>query len=68
MRQEQTTGRQVTREMPDPDPTPPAAPVAMPIPATHCSSCDGEGWRRVYVGGGLSDWVSVGCFCRRLAA
>ncbi len=52
----------------DPDPAPPAAPVAMAVPSAPCPSCDGEGWRRVYVGGGLSDWVSVGCFCQRAAA
>jgi hypothetical protein len=32
-----------------------------------CRSCRGEGVKRAYVGGGLSDWIMVPCGCRAVA-
>jgi hypothetical protein len=60
MRQAQTTGRQVTRETPDPEPPTPAT-VALPVPTAPCPSCDGAGVRRMSTGGGLADWVTISC-------
>jgi len=54
---------------PDPEPDPPATPVAMVVPLAPCPDCHGEGWRKVSTGGGLSDWVMVDCRrCQRVAA
>ena len=53
-----TVGR---RETVDPDPAPPAAPVALPVPAAPCPSCDGAGYRRMHTGARLGDWVTVSC-------
>jgi hypothetical protein len=52
----------------DPDPAPPAAPVAMAVPTAPCPACDGAGVRRLSLGGGLSDWLTVRCRSCRLAA
>jgi len=53
----------------DPDPAPPAAPVALAVPSPSCPDCQGEGWRKVSTGGGLSDWVMVDCSrCQQVAA
>ncbi|MDP9357365.1 MAG: hypothetical protein M3R02_19160, partial [Chloroflexota bacterium] len=37
---------------------------AQPAP---CRSCRGAGVTRAYVGGGLSDWITIPCQCRDLA-
>ena len=52
----------------DPDPAPPAAPVALAVPAAPCPDCQGTGHRRMSTGCGLGDWVYVDCRCRRAAA
>jgi hypothetical protein len=52
----------------DPDPDPPAAPIAVAVPTAPCPACDGAGVRRMHTGGGLADWVSVDCRCQRAAA
>ena len=52
----------------DPEPPTPAL-VALAVPSAPCPDCHGEGWRKVYTGGGLSDWVMVDCRrCQRVAA
>jgi len=72
MRQAQTIGRQVERESHDqagdPDPAPPAAPIAMPIPTAACPDCDGTGVKKMSTGGHLDAWVIVDCRCQRVAA
>ncbi len=49
--------------IPDPEPV----VIAVVIEPAPCRSCRGEGFVRAYVGGGLSDWVTVPCSCRDLA-
>ena len=52
----------------DPDPAPPAAPIALPVPTAPCPACNGQGVRRMSTAGGLADWVSVACRCQRAVA
>ena len=52
----------------DPDPAPPAAPVALAVPSAPCPDCDGAGVRRMQTGGGLNDWQYIDCRCRRAVA
>ncbi len=52
----------------DPDPAPPAAPVALAVPSAPCPSCDGAGVRKMSTGGHLDAWVIVDCRCRRVLA
>jgi hypothetical protein len=51
----------------DPDPDP-VIPVALAVPSAPCPDCQGEGVKRVYIGGGLADWQSIDCRCRRVLA
>ncbi len=38
--------------------------VEAPAP---CRECRGEGVKRAYIGGGLSDWIAAPCGCRAVA-
>ncbi len=49
-----------------PDPEPVVTDVVTIEQPAPCRSCRGAGAVRAYVGGGLSDWITVPCTCRDL--
>ncbi len=49
-----------------PDPEPAVEVVILDEQPAACRSCRGEGVTRVYIGGGLADWITVPCQCQEV--
>ncbi len=53
--------------IPDPEPVVTEVVVLDEQPAP-CRSCRGAGFTRAYIGGKLSDWITIPCVCREVTA